>query len=172
MSHRLLRHIFGTLCGRQRIFHVLMDGGPTSTRVIRLTKILRRGINSRWERESEWGGDSCQTIKSPLIKKKKEKKKVYSKRNSRTRVQQSLTILRIQWIQVYGKSNLSQGLRHSFLQPSHSGLISCQRYLTLIKILDSRVGAISPPLLWKASLTATITKRIGSALQSGSQNAN
>lgn len=81
-------------------------------------------------------------VKLSNLCSEKNKKKGYSIKNSWARVQQSLTILRIQWIQVYGTSNLSQGLWHSFPQPSHSGLISCQRSLTLIKISDSGVGAI------------------------------
>lgn len=70
MSHRLLRHIFGTLCRRQRIFCVLMHGGPTSARVIWLMVILRRGMNIM--RESEQGEGNCQTIQPPLAKKREK----------------------------------------------------------------------------------------------------
>lgn len=75
MSHQLLRHIFGTRCGCQRIFCVLMYGGPTSTRVIWLMGLVRRGMNSR--RESEQGEGNGHTIQPPLAKR--EKKKVYKK---------------------------------------------------------------------------------------------
>lgn len=45
---RLISYLdtFLELCGRQRIFCVLMDGRPTGTRVIWLTAILRRGGNA------------------------------------------------------------------------------------------------------------------------------
>lgn len=88
MSHQLLRHISGTLYGRRGVFCVLMYGGPTSTGVIWLVVIPRRGMNSR--RHGEQGAGNSQAIQPPLAKKEKK-----YPRNSRARAQQSFTILRI-----------------------------------------------------------------------------
>lgn len=69
--------------------------------------ILRRGMNSK--RESEQREDSkLSNLHLQKKKKKREKKQKYT-RNSWARIEQSLTVLRIQWTQVYGNSNLSQG---------------------------------------------------------------
>lgn len=73
MSHQLLRHIFGTLYRRQRIFCVLIYGGPTSTRVIWLMVVLRRARTA---------GDTASreraTVK-PSNHRSQKKKKVYKK---------------------------------------------------------------------------------------------
>lgn len=72
ISHQLLRHIFGTLCGPQIIFCMFMHCGLTSPRVVWLMVILRRGMNSK--RESEQREDSKLSNLHLQKKKKRERK--------------------------------------------------------------------------------------------------